>query len=250
MVNREDIITRIQALRARASDAASSEAEAEAAARIAAKIIAEHSVTEEELRERGASGVNEGAHNAGRRTQHRALEVCAFQIDGLTECQSLRRRGELSWVGQPEDVAFALYLCELIQGAADRSYKIHRDKLGRSPSTSYRRDFMTGFGSAMRECLSRMANERKAARAEASSTGTDIVIVKHALIADFMTENYPAIKSHNPRQSNRMPNPYAFFSGSRAASSVNISRPLEDENEAEEAITEGCVTCARATMRR
>lgn len=238
MADREDIITRIQALRARASDAASSEAEAEAAARIAAKIIAEHSVTEEELRERGASGINEGVHNAGRRTQHRALEVCAFQIGELTECQSLRRRGEQSWVGQPEDVAFALYLCELIQGAADRSYKIHREQLRNSPSASYRRDFMTGFGSAMRECLSRMANERKAARAASSMTGRDIVVVKHALIADFMAENYPKIRSHNPRQSNRMPNLHAFFSGTRAASAVSISRPLEDCEETQEALSE------------
>ena len=236
MAEREDIIARIQALRARASDAASSEAEAEAAARIAAKIIAEHSVTEEELRERGASGINEGTHGAGRRTQHRALEVCAFQIGELTECHALRRGGERLWIGQPEDVAFALYLCELIQGAADRSYKIHREQLRHTPSASYRRDFMTGFGSALAECLSRMARERKAARAAVNVSGTDIVIVKHALIADFLAENYPAIGSHKPRQSNRMPNLRAFFSGSRAASAVNISRPLEAEGEAQEAI--------------
>lgn len=117
-------------------------------ARRAAKIIAEYDVSEAELVERGTSGATEGSHDAKRQTMHPALDTAGLSIAFFIECHWLtRRRGEHTWVGQPEDVEFTLYLCELVQGASERSYRTHvKGIFSRAPSARYRRSFMLGFG--------------------------------------------------------------------------------------------------------
>lgn len=229
--HRTAAIARIRALRARAADTASSEAEAEAAARIAAKIINKHGVTEAELVERGVAGICEGEHNAGRSRQHPALDAACYAIGSLTECKALIRYGANLWVGQPEDVEFALYLSELIQGASERAYRIHWQRMfRRAPPAMYRRSFLLGFGAGISDRMLRMVAEREQSRRNASTTGTSLTVVKGALIDDYMAKTQPHVR--NRRRRSLKTDPMAMLHGHRASGALSLSRPIDvDEND-------------------
>jgi len=237
MTSRDDVIARIKALRARAADAASSEAEAEAAARIAAKIIAEHEVSEAELIDRGTSGISEGEHNGQRSRMHPTLHVCSFSIGRLSECMSLIRGGANIWVGQPEDVEFALYLCELIQGASERAYQDHRQgRFTRAPSAKYRRSFHMGFGLGLAKRMEAMVAERESARRAKSETGTSLVVIKNALINEYMEKTRPGIASRRVKKIR--PDEYALLHGLKASDRITLTRPL-DSATSPEAVMKG-----------
>jgi hypothetical protein len=230
MADRAEVIERIMALRRRASNEASSVAEAEAAARIAARIIAEHGVTEAELRERGTAGIEEGIHNRHRAKPHPALKQCSFQIGEFTECVSIICRGMNKWVGQPEDVCFALYLCELIQGASERAWAAHRKKL-RVVLPTDRTDFMTGFGYTCGQRLVAMARERR--EAQSAGTGTGLVVVKLALAESYLAERYPNLKEQPaPRKtkSKKKRSATTLWAGMHAGEKVALTRPLEQDD--------------------
>ncbi|WP_036640632.1 DUF7168 domain-containing protein, partial [Paenirhodobacter enshiensis] len=215
------------------ADQASSEAEAAAAARRAAKIIAEHEVTEAELIERGSSSITEGEFNAGRRSQHPALDAATPGITRLTETQPLFSEGTIFWVGQPEDVEFALYLCELVQGASERAYRGYWQKtMGSAPSSTYRRSFMIGFGEGIADRMYDLAYERDRARHRQRTTGTSVAVVKGQLIANYMESTYPSIKSRREGRKKTL-NSSALRHGIAASLGVNLNRPVSSEDEAE-----------------
>lgn len=225
-MTREEAIARIRALRARAADEASSEAEAAAAAARASRIILQFEVTEEELIERGVGGVTEAEHNAGRRYAHPTLEEAATEIGMYAECNPLWRRGANVWVGQPEDVEFALYLCEMIQGAAERAYLNHwKARFFSAPGAHYRKSFLLGFGRSIAERLRNMVSERRRNRRARQGGSTDLVVVKNALIDAYMTENHPNIE-HIRRRARKEPDHRAYLSGYVDAAGVNLARPL------------------------
>lgn len=229
MIARDEVIAKIKALRARAGDAASSEAEAETAARIAAKIIAQHNVDERELIERGVAGLVESAHNKGRSRVHPALKECAYDIGQLTKCAALFNHGENCWVGQPEDVAYALYLCELVQGASERSYAWHwRERWNSAPIRAYRNSYLMGFGQRCALRFRAMRYERDEARAE-TATGTNLVVVKSALIEAHLSDrNIRTAREGKPKINTR-----ALLAGHRDAGHFNVARPIESEDQAE-----------------
>lgn len=232
-MTREEAIARIKALRARASDEASSEAEASAAAARAAKIIAQFEVTEAELIERGTAGVTEAEHNAGRRYPHPTLEIAVCSIGRFTECHPMWRRGANVWAGQPEDVEFAIYLCEMIQSAAERAYRRHWKARGyRAPSAHYRKSFLIGFGLSLVDTLDDMVFARRMER-ENQGNGTDLVIVKDALINSYMAEAYPNIRERAIRK-RKEPNMRAYTAGHQAGRNVNLNRPIGEAPSAEQ----------------
>ncbi|MCL4065322.1 DUF2786 domain-containing protein [Pseudomonas sp. GX19020] len=231
MSDRADIIAKVRNLRARAGDSASSEGEAAAAARIAAKIIAENQLTEAELRQRGTGGVSEATHNDGRAKKHPALDAAAAAIGLLTECTALVRRGANIWVGQPDDVAFAIYLCELIEGASERAYRAHWTRNFMSaPRPFYRQSFMTGFGHGVAQRMITLTREREADRKRAAEKkgGTDIVVLKDALVADYLAETRPMLRKERSR-AGKEPDLMALLSGLQASKSLQLVRPIEAE---------------------
>ncbi|MBJ2150648.1 DUF2786 domain-containing protein [Paracoccus sp. IB05] len=226
---RADIIAKVRSLRARAGDSASSEGEAAAAARIAAKIIAENQLTEAELRQRGAGGVSEATHNDGRARKHPALDAAAAAIGLLTECTALVRGGANIWIGQPDDVAFAIYLCELIEGASERAYRAHwTRRFTSAPRPFYRQSFMAGFGHGVAQRMVILTREREAERKRAAemTSSTDLVVVKGAIIADYLAETRPMLRTERTR-ARKEPDTMALLSGLHASKSLLLSRPVE-----------------------
>jgi hypothetical protein len=236
---REEIIKKIRALRARAANEASSEAEVEAAASRAAKLIQQHEVSESELRERGISGVIEGEHNSGRRSRHPALETARGGIAIVTHCHLLvgsYYKGALTWVGQPEDVEFAIYLSELVQGASERAYREHRKSRTKTPTRHWRESFLGGFGLGVRNRLLAIERDRQAAKAAETTTGTDLTVIKDQIVASYLQEAYPAIPQEK-RRKGKDADPFAAIMGMEAATHLNVSAPLTDRSDKNDALT-------------
>lgn len=230
MTDHSKLIERIKNLRARASDGASSQSEATAAAARAAKLISEHEINEDELRAMGTSGASEGAHNDGRRRTHPTMNIVSFAIGDLTECKSLIRGGGANlWVGQPSDVEFALYLSELIQGAAERAWKIHLRKTGLCSARRDRNLYLMGFGWGVLDKLAELAEERRANRT-APTMGTSIVIIKDQLINSYLDEKYGDIK---PKRRSKQKNPSATtaLAGMLDGKKCRIDNPVERDRE-------------------
>lgn len=225
---REKIIAKIRALRAWAHDAASSEAEVEAAARHAARLIAEHELTEADLREAGTAGVCEGRTNVGRRTRHPTLEYCGAAIGELTECKAYSSAGENVWIGQQPDVLFATYLAEMIQAAAERQWSRHmKGRYSGQAAKWARYDYMASFGAAIARRLRELSADRRAARG-ANTSGTDIVPLKGALIDAWVAEQYHRVTSSRRGARRRPVVAAAFYAGQFAAQAVPLDRPIED----------------------
>lgn len=231
--DRKNILNKIRALRARAANEASSEAEVAAAASRAAKLIQQHEVAEDELRERGTSGVTEGQHNAGRRSRHPALDKAVAGIATVTHCHLLvgqHFKGALTWVGQPADVEFAVYLSELVQGASERAYRQQRKRRLVRPTKHWRDSFLGGFGIGVSERLITIERNRRASKVQKTTTGTDLAVVKDQIITSYMEEAYPAIPTEKRRKA-RQADPFAAIMGMKAAAHLNLSTPLSDETD-------------------
>lgn len=229
---REEILKKIRALRARAANEASSEAEVEAAASRAAKLIQQHEVSESELIERGTSGIVEGDHNSERRSRHPALETACSGIALVTHCHLLvgaYYKGQLTWVGQPEDVEFAIYLSELVQGASERAYREYRKGRTRTPTRHQRESFLGGFGLGVRNRLLTIERNRQAAKAAESPTGTGLTVIKDQIIASYLQEAYPEIPQEK-RRKGKEADPFAAIMGMKAAAHLNVSAPLTDRS--------------------
>jgi len=231
MTDRAQIIDKVKALRARAGDAASSPSEVEAAARRAAKLIAEHELTEADLREATADAIQSDDFGKGRRTKPVHLNECAHSISLLSETTAVwRNGGQLRFYGFPEDVAFALYLTELVNGAAKRAwtnYVSRRLFPHKTAMNAARRDFLEAFGGAVADTFIRAALERDANRREAQANSTDLVVLKSQIIADHIAAKLPKIReAPEERKKRRMPDIRAMVAGTQAGSQISPSRPL------------------------
>lgn len=234
MTDKETIITRVKALRARASDEASSPAEVAAAAQRAAKLISKHELTEADLRDTATNGVTEGNFDSDRRTRSVALEYAAQGIGSLTECLVLWRGAEACAFGLPSDVEFALYLFELVTGAANRGWKAYYRKLGYRPGPASRNDYMRGFGRQVTIEFCTLAADRRSARK--ATKGTSLLVMKNTLIAAHIAERIgEVLPPPKSRKGRRWPDARAALAGHMDGARISPTRPIETD-EPQEAI--------------
>ncbi len=221
MTNLSDIIRKIKALRARAADAASSENEAAKAAAVADKLLREHNIDLSELDVR-AEGVAKNVWGAGRRT--RGPETfAATKIGKATNCKVwCQNGGEIVYLGNPADVEVALYFTDLVSNAAEaclRSYRKTEDYARQQHYFSPRKigaDYRIGVCQRLGErILEQVEVERKP-----QATGTALVVVKDALIQQWLKDNGMSFKDH--RSSRRVG--ASYNTGRGDADSVSINR--------------------------
>lgn len=241
MADLAQIIDKVKALRARAGDAASSSAEVEAAAKRAAKLIAEHELTEGDLREATTDAIHAEGFGRGRRSQPVHLTYCAHAISCLSETKGLwRNGGELRFFGFPEDVAFALYLVALVDGSAKRAWSIYAKRRAFANSTAMRRarqDFLEQFGLEAASCFWSAAIDRDAARRASQGSSTDLVVIKHQVIDDYISANMAEPgPPKQERKKRRRRDISAMLAGARAGRCVNPHRPIEDATDGEDSI--------------
>lgn len=214
--------------RAKAENEASSAAEVAAAASRAAKLIAEHDVTEDELRSGEAGGAGVDRVHPGRRTRHPALNEAAGSIALVTDCEILWQAGAALVTGLEADREFALYLVELVISASERGWKMYRKRTGRY-DVKARRSYLVMFGGEVSMNLIEIANERSKSRR--SSGGTDLVPIKCAMIKQYISETFGEVQEEHRRgpQMDKM-DIFAAIAGARDGGQVNLNRPIEGAN--------------------
>ena len=221
MSDRDAIIRKIQALRARAADAASTEAEAAMAARKAQELLEKHNLTLDEAQVR-ADGVECQDWDNGKSRAPAAADA----LPGICKALNVTHfcaGGCISIVGAPADVAVALYYIDLVEQAAWRcwavyqetgSFRAYRDRGGsaRKAGFSFRKGVAIRLGN-------RIEQQAMEARTASTSTGVDLVVVRDAMQRQWMADH--GIRTRNSRP----PEPDACMrDGFRAGADVPINR--------------------------
>ena len=200
MTNLTDIIRKIKALRARAADAASSENEAAKAAAVADKLLREHNIDLSELDVR-AEGVEKNVWGVGKRTRG-PESFAAVKIGKATGCKVWTQNGgEIVFLGNPADVEVALYFMDLISNAAEacvRTYRKTEDYQNQQHVYGYSpRKIAADYRSGVCQRLGERILERVQAEQKPQATGTGLVVVKDALIRQWLEDNNMRFRDRN-----------------------------------------------------
>lgn len=230
MANRQDIIDRIRAMRAKAEDAAATEAEAMAAAEMAAKLLIKYDIKPEELAEIGKAEGVEQAFRQGK-VGHPVAEAVAVAVSELTETKVYRDRAEIKFIGLEEDVLMAVYLIEMLVGAAKRAWvgyseDNYKEAVPFKQLMHFRESFFVGFSARVSMRLNELRKFREEQRAQAQSTGhgTALVIVKQDIIRRKMEEM--GLVLGKARRKNKTYDSATFMQGAAAGETVNLNRPF------------------------
>ena len=211
----QKIIDKIKALRARAADAASSEAEAAKAAAVADKLLREHNLSIDDVEVR-AAGVVCRVWNPGCRV--RGPEgYAASKVAKATGVEVwVANGGEITFLGSPADVEVSLYYMDLVREASKaclRAYSKTPEYAGLKHCFSPRRisrDFRIG---------ERIRDDNTVAE-QAQPTGTGIVVVKNALIREWLEDRGLRFRSGRTSRVGAAAN----AAGRSAAETVGIGR--------------------------
>lgn len=229
--NREKMIARIRALRAKAADAASSEAEAQTAAEAAAKLLAKLDLSEADLAEDDRDQIVTAETD-----MQDVYDLVAGSIGRLTETHPVVihrdyddcRRKMLSFTGEPADVEMALYLSEVVRGAANRGWMqafMERPKRGKSKATdldTFKRGFWQGIGERLAYRIHELADQRCQTR---ETHGTNAVVVsKRGRINAHLAQTFGKLSSRSARNMGGAQDGYR--AGRAAADKVGLGRPI------------------------
>lgn len=223
--DRNAIIERIRALRAKAGDSAATEAEAFEAAAFAARLIMKHEITEADLADIKAEGAVKDGYAAKGKELHPVLRTCWSGIQAVCEVKAYAEGNRLCFIGTREDVMLAGYYAEMFVGASLRVWNDHFEtlpKMGFKELAAQRDSLYAGFGSRLAQRLRDLAQERK--DAVKSASGNQLVVVKSHLIKEKMAEMGLTLKKN--RSKSRIADPKAYNAGANVANRVNLNSPL------------------------
>jgi hypothetical protein len=232
--SRDTIVDRIKALKARADDDASSEEEVKAATKRLAKMIAEHDIAEWELK--GAdqsSAVHATGVAFGKDRMEDLMRGCWDGMETFCEVKFYRdntnkKLATPNFIGQAHDVEMALYLYGLFQISAKWGYhRVCGEAFDYGAPRPNRESFMLGFGSRVGEMMMEAAEMRLAQR-KTAATGSELVIVKSALVQDKIAEM--GLSLHTPRRARANIDHNAYNAGKAEGGGVSLERPLNDRS--------------------
>ncbi len=230
MANRNEIIAKIRALRAKAEDAAATEAEAMTAAEMAARLLIKHDIKPDELAEVAKS---EGAVSGFRQGKvlHPVADYTCNAIARFTETRGYHDNGEIKFIGLEEDVLMAVYLIEMLVGASKRGWVAYADEnihraLPFKEMNSKRFGYFYGFAQRVASRLDELKAYRDAQRkqAQGASNSSALVVVKSEIIKRKMEEmNLTIGKGRNRRE---YVDPRTYAAGHEHGGNVNLGRPF------------------------
>jgi Protein of unknown function (DUF2786) len=225
---RDEIIAKIRALRAKAEDHAATEAEAMAAAEMAARLLVKHDIKPEELAEIAKSeGVVSGFRQG--KVLHPVANFTAVAIAHFTETRAYQDNGEIKFIGLEEDVLMAVYLIEMLTGAAKRGWVGHAEQHSYAfrEFAFQRESYFRGFATRVSDRLNELYRFRKQQRemAQGSGNSTALVIVKSEVIKRTMDEMGLRL-SKSRRNKRSYLDPHTFRAGMAQGNNVNLGRPF------------------------
>lgn len=230
MTDRSDVIDKIRALRAKAADHAATEAEAMTAAEMAARLLVKHDIKPEELAEVAKSEGTISGFRQGK-VLHPVADYTSSAISSLTETKAYTEDGELKYIGLEEDVLMAVYLTEMLVGAAKRGWIDHAEKAysrirKKAKMDLLRTSYYMGFARRVSTRIRQLKAERDAARvsAQGTSNSSALVVVKSEIINRKMEEMGLELVERHAGQVHL--DPLAVMAGMAQGDQVNLGRPF------------------------
>lgn len=228
-----DILNKIKALRAKATNEASTEAEMQEAAKLVAKLMTKHDVSEADLSETERPRYR-GAHANMGKVKH-DLQVCrervAWSVQNLTGTKFwMSDRGQvINCAGVDHDVEMAVYLMEMITMTAKREWRMYSASLFDEEGITRTKDRRPSFYASFAIRASAMLDELADTRTKA--TGTALVVSKKEIIDAELADLGVRIGGTH-RSKNVTHSPHAAEAGRKAASRMNLNRPFQGANSA------------------
>jgi hypothetical protein len=230
---REKILGRIRALMAKTTGNGCTEAEALAAAGAVSRLMERYQInlSETEVEEEGVSEAS--VHNGkGRRghKQHHEVHWAAFAIGRFCDCRVWAGRDgvmkAIIYVGLKSDVAMAEWLTGTIRAAMDREWLAYR---ATTKLQTHARTARSSFMRAMARRVSARLNQIREARKVATVTsGRELMVVKNAVVADWLSQQgYRRDSGQRVRHVRmRSSDAHAFTHGTAAGDGVGFDRPI------------------------
>ncbi|MEQ1694419.1 MAG: DUF2786 domain-containing protein [Hyphomicrobiaceae bacterium] len=229
--DKKRILEKLKRLMSMTTEAGASEQEAMLAAEKAAALMAEHNISYRSVADIEAEDFSDDKRPwckgwKGRKS-HRLpplppVNMLLFDISALCGVENWysRATGDLAYFGAPQDTAVAHYLTEIINRAMLREWKAFSAKRLKASRAS----FMQGMALRLSKRLSDMAEQTRVA--QATATGTDMVLVKDALVKSrFKAANPDLQEASKPRKPD---DPMAVWSGYKAGDNVALSKGLNE----------------------
>lgn len=234
-MNRDDILRRLAALRAKFSDGSNcSPNEVETAMRMYADLKAKYDIsdTEEHIRKEGIERQAGGSFKTNKQVD--VIYYIVPKIAKYTETRGLcnQKTGLVNWFGTRPDIEHAMWLYTLIQNALEQSWKAYRysfdyTKLHRQGihGRVIRNNFRKGFIANVAMRLDKMIEEKLAG---IITNGTALVILKHELIQSFIEAE--GIKSKAGRKLAKMgQRTSALAAGYYEGEKVGLQQTMKNE---------------------
>ena len=220
---------KIRALLARTTNRGCTEAEALAAAAKAAELLDRYGWAMADVEER--EELRQGEYKP-RAADLGPVRWCLVAIASYCDVEVWRWRSagrrSARFYGADSDVAMAEYLTDLFarsMASAARTWAADHRRRGVPVSTRMRSSFLFGMAHRLRDRLAAMKRERNATvDAGSGRTGHELVVGKMAAVkAGFAALSLDLKQARGTKMSI---NSDAFFAGSVAGNSVNITRPV------------------------
>lgn len=216
-----DRIKRIIAnLRMKTEENGCSESEAMAAAEKLGALLAEHDLTIDET----TIGIE--AKAASKKVVRSADDYASSIVVGIGRLCDLivwtSKPGEYSLFGTPADMEVAVYLYEICAFAAEDGFSEYMEKNGYSMKK--RASYRMGFAHRINDRLRDLKRERDAAKAANIKTGTDIVLVKDALVKTEFDKL--GIQLGRAKRGKTAADPYAYDAGQAHGDRVKFNDGL------------------------
>lgn len=225
--NKESILRKIAALRAKTEEAGATESEALLAAEKAAELMAAYEIAESELEAAGDRDKPQYGRkftDCANGSRFHAAFSCGKAIAEFTQTRAIGSRHEskfdgpvIAFVGDRPDVEFAVFLLDTIRRAMDSEYeRFYRSGVGRGAKKS----FQLGMAFRISERLRALVADRQKAR---TSDCRALVVTKSAEVNKVFKHLYPHTRKVSSRGGS---NAGAYGAGKRAGDRVGFGRPI------------------------
>ena len=226
----DNIKEKILKLRSMVSENGASEQEAITAMEKADRLMAEHGISEADLRAAEASkDMREGTFKHKMKAQHPSSKFCAMTIGkfcNVIAWYSPKSNAQKGF-GFHQDIEMYEFLSKMIHDTMDREWKTW---LGQNPPGPVSRhteywSFMGGIANRVNTKLRALIDARKAS---VTTTGTDLVEMKMEVVISGMEKLLPTVKLAKSKvKGTRMTNS-AYKAGQAAGEKINLNRPLSE----------------------
>lgn len=192
MDKREDIIRKLNGIRAKMNNEASTPAEVESYTRMYNSLMQKYNLTETDLdiKKEGIAFKPFNMRQEGKAKRYHEVEYVVPSISRLTNTEAVVGEGHVFFFGTMADIQYAEFLYRLCHGTIEQSWKAYSTSLdairlkraGRKPSQIYN-TYRKNFAGTLAEMIEAMALEN-----ERQVTGNALVVLKNQLILAAMEQ--------------------------------------------------------------